>query len=73
MPRSSQPISRRLHLWWQGKPYENEKDTDLVFLNHYDRHWTSRAVRAAVDYSRAYHQWIIGLAVAVLALAIKMK
>ncbi len=63
-----------LHLWWEGRPYENDRSSGLVFLNHYQRHWTSSASHAAVDYFKAHHQWIVGLAVAVLlAVAVKMR
>ena len=66
-------VSDRFQLWWRGKSYENERGSSLVFLNHYQRHWTSQAVNAAWDYFKAHHQWIIGIAVAVvLAVAVKM-
>jgi hypothetical protein len=63
-----------LHLWWEGTPYENDPGSGLVFLNHYQRHWTSRASHAAMGYFNTHHQWIIGLSVAVLlAVAVKMR
>jgi hypothetical protein len=66
--------SDQLHLWWQGQPYENERGSGIVFLNLYQRHWTSRVSRAAWDYFKAHHQWIIGLAVAImLAVAVRMR
>jgi hypothetical protein len=67
-------VSDQLDLWWQGTPYENDRGSSIVFLNHYQRHWTSRVSRAAWDYFKAHHQWIIGLAVAItLAVAVKMR
>jgi len=67
-------LSGILHVWWQGTPYENNPASSLVFLNHYQRHWTSTALHVAIDYFRSHHQWIIGLAVAVvLAVAVKIR
>ena len=64
----------RIKQWWHGTLYNNEeRGHGLIFVNHYDRHWTSRAVRAAWDYFKAHHQWIIGLIIAiVLALVVKV-
>jgi hypothetical protein len=63
-----------VRVWWQGTPYENEGGNGLFFLNHYQRHWTSRALHAAWEYFKLYHQWIVGLVVAiVLAVAVKMR
>jgi hypothetical protein len=69
-----QTATDQLRLWWRGEPYENDSGSGLVFLNHYQRHWTSRATHAAWDYFQAHHQWIIGLAVAImLAVVFKMR
>jgi hypothetical protein len=67
-------VSDRFRLWWRGRPFDNDQASGLVFMNHYQRHWTSRASHAAFEYCKAHHQWIIGLAVAVLvAVVVKMR
>ncbi len=66
-------LNDRLHLWWQGQPYENDRDSGVVFVNHYRQHWTSRASHRAVDYFKVHHQWIIGIAVAILAVVVKLR
>jgi hypothetical protein len=72
--RRSRNLSDWLRLWWQGKPFDNDNNGGLIFLNHCQRHWTSSASHAAVDYFKARHQWIIGLSAAVLlAVAVKMR
>jgi hypothetical protein len=71
---SSPNLRDRLYLWWEGKPHENDRSSGVVFLNHYQRHWTSRASHAAWEYFKDHHQWIIGLAVAILlAMVVKMR
>ena len=70
------PASDLVRLWWEGqhRPPNNSESSGLIFLNHYRRHWTSNAAHTASDYFKAHHQWIIGLAVAVvLAVALKMR
>lgn len=74
MKNHSPNLSDWLRLWWQGQPYENDSHSGLVFLNHRQRHWTSRASHTAVDYFKAHHQWIIGIAVAImLAVVVKTR
>lgn len=55
-----------LRLWWEGRPFENEPGSGFFLLNHYHRHWTSRASHAVWNYFKAHHQWIIGVAVAIV-------
>jgi hypothetical protein len=67
-------VSDRLRVWWKGKhsPPKN-RDSGLVFLNHYRRHWTSGAAHVALDYFKAHHQWIIGIAVAIVLAVVAVK
>jgi hypothetical protein len=64
-----------LRLWWDGAYLPPDNTGGLFFLQgHHRRHWTSNAAHTALDYFKSHHQWIIGLAVAVvLAVALKMR
>jgi hypothetical protein len=62
----------RLQRWWQGTPVENDRNSPVIFLNGYRRHWTSEAAHDVWNYFKVHHQWIIGLAVAVI-LAVVVK
>jgi len=55
----------------QGKPYDDDGRSGLVFLNAYKRHWTSRKSHAALDYFKVHHRWIVGLLVAIAALKMR--
>jgi hypothetical protein len=72
--RLIQTINTRARVWWEGEytSPENRSGNGLLFvLGHHERHWTSVAAHA---YFKAHHQWIIGIAVAImLALAVKMR
>lgn len=73
--RSIRSFRDQFRGWWEGKHSPPDTgNSGLVFLNHYRRHWTSDAAHAAWDYFKEYHQWIIGIAVAIiLAVAVKMR
>ena len=54
----------RMHLWWTGRyvPPDNHPNSALFILQgHYERHWTALWTRAAWDYFKEHHRWIIGL------------
>jgi hypothetical protein len=68
--------SDRLRIWWEGTyfPPDNNNSSGLVSLQgHHEQHWTSRASHAGWDYFKAHHQWIIGVAVAILLAVVAAK
>jgi hypothetical protein len=65
--------------WYQGRyvPHEGEyprgSSINIMFvgLGHYESHWTATAARTLVAFWLEHWKWIVGVVVAVAAIAVK--
>jgi len=67
-------IRDKVRNWWHGQPYENEPGSPVIIFAT-RRHWTARACRAALEYARVNHQWLIMAVIAaagVIVAALKL-
>jgi hypothetical protein len=62
----------RLREWWEGTPLDlNKPGGNLIVIgDHREFHWTARASRAALEYCREHHRWVIGTVIAIAALVL---
>ncbi len=64
-------IKQIIQDWYVGKfvPYENEPNSGLIFIGGtQQRHWTALAAAALIHFYLAHWKWIIGTAVAIVAM-----
>jgi len=60
-----------LRKWWEGEyiPYENTPNSSVLIAGGDQKwHWTARIVRGFVFFARDEWKWIIGTALACIAL-----
>ena len=67
-------VRAMIQRWWQGRYVPPDPHPTLVFVGHYERHWTARWAQVAWEYFKEHHRWIIGLLIGLLvAMLVKTK
>jgi hypothetical protein len=66
----------KVRTWYGGewKPYENPPGSAVVFMGvgANERHWTAKVARVLIRFWLAHWQWIIGAAIAVAGLLLRV-
>jgi hypothetical protein len=59
--------------WWDGEWVNiNEPDSRIVFMPYQEHHWTARAVRASLQFCAREWKWLIGIAIAIAAVIVRI-
>ena len=69
------PLRDVISDWWNGEfvAPENDPSSGLVFVGHHQKHWTSKAAHFVINFWLSHWKWIIGTALALVALIMQMK
>lgn len=65
----------KIKAWYEGKftPYESDPNSRIFILGwDYERHWTAKTARVLVEFYLREWKWIIGTAIATVAVVFKV-
>lgn len=60
---------------WYGYKYvqpDRDEDSGVVFIGHFERHWTADAVSAVLKFIEAEWKWIITTLLAIIAILVAL-
>lgn len=61
-------VKAKIGRWWQGRYVPPDQNSVVLYLGHYERHWTSEMAHIVADFYLAHWKWIIGTGIAVIGL-----
>lgn len=65
-------MKQAIKKWYEGEyvPFKNDPNSGVVFINagHFERHWTARFIRWAIDFYMREWKWVLGALAAIFSL-----
>ena len=65
-------MKETIRRWWEGRYVPPDPNTLVIYLGHYEKHWTARAVQGLIAFYLAHWKWLIGTAIAICGMLIAL-